>query len=1185
MTRDRLPWMLRYVCVLLAVLPHSSAARSGPASGKELNFLVYASGDTGEVVRLTPGRGGVWTRAVIDRGIRPVAVDYDPVEQRVYWSDVENRCIKRVFLNGTGSEVFMTRFMGTVDGLSVDVANRRLYFSNMNSVRAGTWISSWQRIEMVDLDRRNRKRVIETDLDKPRAVVVHRGFLYFSDWGSQPRISRADLDGGNRVTLQSANVYNPNGLATDGRALFWTDARLALDSAASIEKSSLLGGNRTTVNFRVKVPFGITLGDGYVFFSDWDERAIFRGNMRNGEIVSVVKNISHPMGLQFYKGPQYVDLTARNPCDNSDCSHICVPTRGGYRCQCPDVGGLVLTDDGKRCVEPDNFLLVADYNEIRMLSFDTRDTTAYPIIQLDGAPNIVALTYDPEEKFVYWSSVNTGMVSRGRLTGEEISYVKLFGGGIDGMAIDVDGRTLYWSDGIAGTIEMLDLGTFAHKVAVKDVDKPRAITMDPIRSYLFWSDWGKEPKIERASLSGGNRTTLVGRDLESPNGLAVDADEGRLYFADGTLRKIESIAEEGGNRREVAAISQKMDHIYGLAKVGPALFYSDWKTQSVAMTDLVTGRIDKVITDLIRPTEIHAHHPKELKVSGMCATGRSPCSHTCVSVPGGVRCACPVGMRVAADRVTCVDDTSTPSNDVTTSLNEISTNSMETTTLLDKTGTPGPVLACPPDVMKEVPRAPVMITWKQPRLVGNGAILMAECSRKPGLFYRGSTAVTCWVVDSKGTKNTCRFNVSIIVKTVECPPVLSPTNGNYTCKIAKTGKQRCRMECQERFSPYPDAKFTCTPMGEWRDPIPLCIGDVERPKMFRRLISFFLPVPCQSISSVLPLDITGKLLNYIVPLEPCKPLSRDASCLSVKASCSAGYVARRRRQAGPPENGVAVNMTVTINARQDSIRLRRLENSTTERILRLLRTGNFSYDNGNRVYRIDADGVVVSDVNVLCDYGRMKISKGCVRCPPGTFYNETANLCQYCVLNNYQPNPGQTSCRLCPWGTGTAGVGAFDIKQCDRSNLPATERPRNSENTIPTYLLNNKGPGVLLFLYIAAGCVGFILLSAALAAICYPPSMGDPNRSNDKKNEMAGNCVQPTMTTLTRKNRAFGWDDEGETDNREKDQSTSTFQTGRKWREGGKSSQLEGAPSRDVNLYYNETKRSQKVTYLKQNNF
>eukprot|EP00058_Branchiostoma_floridae_P004468 XP_002589956.1 hypothetical protein BRAFLDRAFT_105990 [Branchiostoma floridae] len=570
-----------------------------------------------------------------------------------------------------------------------------------------------------------------------------------------------------------------------------------------------------------KVPFGITLGDGYVFFSDWDERAIFRGNMRNGEIVSVVKNISHPMGLQFYKGPQYVDLTARNPCDNSDCSHICVPTRGGYRCQCPDVGGLVLTDDGKRCVEPDNFLLVADYNEIRMLSFDTRDTTAYPIIQLDGAPNIVALTYDPEEKFVYWSSVNTGMVSRGRLTGEEISYVKLFGGGIDGMAIDVDGRTLYWSDGIAGTIEMLDLGTFAHKVAVKDVDKPRAITMDPIRSYLFWSDWGKEPKIERASLSGGNRTTLVGRDLESPNGLAVDADEGRLYFADGTLRKIESIAEEGGNRREVAAISQKMDHIYGLAKVGPALFYSDWKTQSVAMTDLVTGRIDKVITDLIRPTEIHAHHPKELKV----------------------------------------------------------------------------------------------------------------------------------------------------------------------------------------------------------------------------------------------------------------------------------------------------------------------------------------------------------------------------RCPSGTFYNETANLCQYCVLNNYQPNPGQTSCRLCPWGTGTAGVGAFDIKQCDRSNLPATERPRNSENTIPTYLLNNKGPGVLLFLYIAAGCVGFILLSAALAAICYPPSMGDPNRSNDKKNEMAGNCVQPTMTTLTRKNRAFGWDDEGETDNREKDQSTSTFQTGRKWREGGKSSQLEGAPSRDVNLYYNETKRSQKVTYLKQNNF
>ena len=39
---------------------------------------------------------------------RPVAVDYDPVDSRLYWTDVNRSSIQRSFLDGSGVEVLIT---------------------------------------------------------------------------------------------------------------------------------------------------------------------------------------------------------------------------------------------------------------------------------------------------------------------------------------------------------------------------------------------------------------------------------------------------------------------------------------------------------------------------------------------------------------------------------------------------------------------------------------------------------------------------------------------------------------------------------------------------------------------------------------------------------------------------------------------------------------------------------------------------------------------------------------------------------------------------------------------------------------------------------------------------------------------------------------------------------------------
>lgn len=57
--------------------------------------------------------------------------------------------------------------------------------------------------------------------------------------------------------------------------------------------------------------------------------------------------------------------------------------------------------------------------------------------------------------------------------------------------------------------------------------------------YMYWTDWGEIPKIERAALDGSDRVVLVNTSLGWPNGLALDYDEGKIYWGDAKTDKIE----------------------------------------------------------------------------------------------------------------------------------------------------------------------------------------------------------------------------------------------------------------------------------------------------------------------------------------------------------------------------------------------------------------------------------------------------------------------------------------------------------------------------------------------------------------------------------------------------------------------------------------------------------------------
>ena len=85
-------------------------------------------------------------------------------------------------------------------------------------------------------------------------------------------------------------------------------------------------------------------------------------------------------------------------------------------------------------------------------------------------------------------------------------------------------------------------------------------------SLMFWTDWGKDAKIERSGMDGSDRTVIVNSSLSWPNGLAFDRNEGRIYWADAKTDRIEYAFINGSDRRTL--ILDNIPHVFGFSLLG-----------------------------------------------------------------------------------------------------------------------------------------------------------------------------------------------------------------------------------------------------------------------------------------------------------------------------------------------------------------------------------------------------------------------------------------------------------------------------------------------------------------------------------------------------------------------------------------------------------------------------------------
>ena len=121
---------------------------------------------------------------------------------------------------------------------------------------------------------------------------------------------------------------------------------------------------------------------------------------------------------------------------------------------------------------------------------------------------------------------------------------------------------------------------------------------------MYWTDWGANPKIEKAGMDGSGRRSIVTGNLVWPNGLTVDHATNSLYWTDAKLDTIEMSDLDGGNRQVI--LSSEADiHPFGLALYQNVLYWTDWDKQSILCLNLTNSNQQVVVTGLLKPMDIH----------------------------------------------------------------------------------------------------------------------------------------------------------------------------------------------------------------------------------------------------------------------------------------------------------------------------------------------------------------------------------------------------------------------------------------------------------------------------------------------------------------------------------------------------------------------------------------------------
>uniref|UniRef100_A0A3P8ZIX3 EGF-like domain-containing protein n=1 Tax=Esox lucius TaxID=8010 RepID=A0A3P8ZIX3_ESOLU len=595
---------------------------------------------------------------------RSVGVGYHWNSQTVFWTDTNSQKVYSANFDGGDIKDVLTQAVRSAENIAVDWINLKLYVLE----------TTVERIDMCDFDGDNRVTLVAENLLTPHGLALDPtvGYMFFTDLGyvrEDMKLERAYMDGSNRVELVKTRLGMPTGITLDivTQRVYWSDSHFDMVETVTyngLERKTVLNGGT-----QVPYPFGISVFENHVFFTDWNKMGVIRTNRFNGSDPTLIYRTANTPGHIVVAHPVLQPMVM-SPCGrhNGGCQHICVLSHRtdndglGFRCKCRL--GYDLHEDGRSCFKVRNYLLLATEYAVRgiPLNVSLQEDVTLPLTGLAPTFSCSAVEFDGNEEVVFYNDRSRQIVYKSNINDTQI----LTGyrvGHAEAMAYDWTSKVLFWTSSNYRVVVAFGVNDKSRRDIVTDLKNPRGLAIHPSEGYLFWSDWYRPAVIMRSWTDGSNAVPLINTTLGWPNGLAIDYKNNRLYWVDALLDQIGHVDINGYDRQMFSYIGQ-ITQPFSLTIQAEYLFVSDTRTRSVFRMQKRDGGeiipIRKGISGILNvkayTADLHGMYNSQCN---MVPNGH--CSHFCFPAPSSSRvCGCPYGMKLQPNQRDCVKDDSVP---------------------------------------------------------------------------------------------------------------------------------------------------------------------------------------------------------------------------------------------------------------------------------------------------------------------------------------------------------------------------------------------------------------------------------------------------------------------------------------------------------------------------------------------
>lgn len=583
----------------------------------------------------------------------------------IFWSDMKLKKISRLDRGFDPIDVINTG-LDLVEGLAYDWVGGNIY-----------WLDSkLNTIEVAKENGTNRIVLVKENITQPRGMCLDPSpgarWMFWTDWGENPRIERIGMDGTNRSTIINTKIYWPNGLTLDtaNQRVYFADSKLDFIDFCYYNGSGrqqVLAGSHYLLH-----PHSLTLFEDTLYWTDRQLNRVLSAHKFKGNNQTVVSHlISQPLSIHVHH-PSLQPIS-ENSCANAPCQHICLlspSAQNGYTCKCK--AGYRSASDG-RCIEEESaFLMVMKGTQIIDVSLTPGDVTTGFLTAIVGIENGIQIDYDRKTDSIYWiegkqdDDENCTIFTTPYGGGNKTQFLSANSGMVGSasvIAFDWLGRNLFIGNRMAGNLEVIKVdGKLKYRSIIMSNDgintsiaSPKGMCVDPTEGMVFWTDAGGHgvpQKVARVNMDGSNPMIL--KEMPYPESITMDIEKKMLYVSTPHPAAVWVMDTTGRDARVLLAEQNDIYKPKALAVLDSRLYYLDSSYEKLARVDLPQGNNERIIIENEADLKTFTIFKKRSLVDHPCLQNNGGCSHICLPAPNRHRnCACNIGYK-KEDDINCV---------------------------------------------------------------------------------------------------------------------------------------------------------------------------------------------------------------------------------------------------------------------------------------------------------------------------------------------------------------------------------------------------------------------------------------------------------------------------------------------------------------------------------------------------